>query len=106
VGDAVAAVCCHNESELTLKCHVSGRYLSLLTARQMFLLSIIVRNCCPSLVGQLKKLAIFGDRKASIVFEVVYHGTWIDTYDASLDRISAFVWGNHLVFVVASSTTM
>ena len=67
----------------------------------VFSLSVVVRNGCPSFVGQLNKFAILSDHKASIVFEIVYDHAWLDADDASLDRIDALAWWNPRVLADA-----
>lgn len=68
----------------------------------VFLLAIVVRNSCPSFIGQLNKFAVLGDHEALVVLETVYDHAWLDADDVSLEHLDALALWNLRVVTAAS----
>jgi hypothetical protein len=55
----------------------------------LFSLAIVIREGCPSFVGQLNKFAILSDYEALVVLKIVYDHAWLDADDTSLHCVTA-----------------
>ena len=57
-------------------------------------LAIIVRNCCPSLVGQLNEFSVLIDDETFAVLEAIYDRAWLEADDVPFERLDALALWN------------